>query len=116
MSSLPNILLLVGTVCAAAGQIALKLGATGRVGLMEFLNPWIVGGLFLYGLGTVLWIWCLSRLNLTVVYPFTALTFVLVYLAGAIALKEPVTTGAIIGVALIMGGLFLVTYFGRGHV
>ena len=116
MASLPYILLLVGTLCAAAGQVAFKLGATGRTALVDFINPWIVGGLGLYGLGTVLWIWCLSRLNLTVVYPFTALTFVLVYLAGALALKEPVTTRALVGVALILAGLFLVTSSGgRGH-
>lgn len=108
MTHLPYILLFVGTLCAATGQVAFKVGATGRAALMDFVNPWIIGGLAFYGLGTVLWIWCLSKLNLTVVYPFTALTFVLVYLAGIVILDEPVTLKAFVGVGLILAGLYFV--------
>lgn len=46
---------------------------------------------------------------LTVAYPFTVLTFALVYLAGAFLFNEPVTMRAMGGVLLILGGLFLIT-------
>jgi drug/metabolite transporter (DMT)-like permease len=108
MNLLPYILLSVGVLCAAAGQIAFKLGATGRTAPLEFVNIWIVGGLGLYGVGTLLWIWCLSRLPLTVVYPFTALTFVIVYVAGLLAFHEPVSLRALAGVGLVLGGLYLI--------
>ena len=51
----------------------------------------------------------LSRTPITVAYPFTALTFALVYLAGALLFGEPVTIRAIAGVILILSGLFLIT-------
>ena len=51
----------------------------------------------------------LSRTPITVASPFTALTFALVYLAGALLFGEPVTIRAIAGVILILGRLFLIT-------
>jgi len=101
--------LLAGTLLAAAGQLAFKLGATGRASLPEFLNLWIASGLVLYGLGTMLWIFALSRLSLTVVYPFTALTFVLVFCAGVFLLGESATSMQFWGVGFVLLGLFLIT-------
>lgn len=101
--------LLAGTLCAAAGQMLFKLGATGRESLLSFLNVWIFLGLMLYGLGTMLWIFALSRVPLTVVYPFTALTFVLVYIGGVCILGEQTSPRAVSGVLLVMGGLYLVS-------
>jgi undecaprenyl phosphate-alpha-L-ara4N flippase subunit ArnE len=101
--------LLAGTLFAAAGQVAFKLGATGRGSLPEFLNLWIAGGLVLYGLSTMLWIFALSRLSLTIVYPFTALTFVLVFCAGVYWLGESATAKQFLGVGLVLLGLFFIT-------
>lgn len=101
--------LLAGTLCAAAGQILFKVGATGRESLWSFLNVWIISGLFLYGVGTLFWIFSLSRVPLTVVYPFTALTFVLVYLGGVLILGEHTSLRAIAGVFLVLGGLYLIS-------
>ena len=86
-----------------------KLGASGRVSFVEFVNAWLVAGLVSYGMGTVLWIIALSRASLTLVYPFTALTFVLVYGAGVMLLGEPVPVRAWIGILLILCGLFLIS-------
>jgi drug/metabolite transporter (DMT)-like permease len=112
MTDLPTrftLLLLAGTLFAAAGQILFKIGASGREDISSFFNPWILGGLVAYALGTLLWIYALSKVRLTVVYPFTALTFVLVYLFGSLILHEPTTTKALFGVALVLGGLFLIS-------
>ena len=103
------LILITSTLCAALGQILFKAGARNAETLWEFLNLWIMVGLFAYGVGTVLWIYVLSRTPITVAYPFTALTFALVYLAGALLFGEPVTIRAIAGVILILGGLFLIT-------
>lgn len=101
-------LLLTAAVCAAAGQILFKLGAANRTSLMAFVNPQIVGGGALYFIGTVLWIGALSRLPLSVAYPFTVLTFVLVYLASVFLLGERPTPGAITGVVLVLAGLAVI--------
>ena len=103
------VLLLGGVLCAAIGQVMLKLGASGRESILSFLNIWIFSGLSFYLAGTVLWILSLAKAKLTVVYPFTALTFVLVYLFGIVLLREPVSAKALAGVGLVLIGLFLIS-------
>ena len=103
------LLLLAGTLFAAAGQVLFKVGASGREALSSFFNAWLLSGLVAYALGTLLWIYALSKIRLTVVYPFTALTFVLVYLFGVFVLHEPTTAKALAGVTLVLGGLFLIS-------
>ena len=103
------LLLLAGTLFAAVGQLLFKIGASGREAFSSFVNAWLLAGLIAYALGTLLWIYALSKVPLTVVYPFTALTFVLVYLFGITILNEPTTIKALVGVALVLGGLFLIS-------
>ena len=103
------LLLLASTLLAAMGQLLFRVGASGREAVSSFVNAWLLSGLFAYGLSTLLWIYALSKVRLTVVYPFTALTFVLVYLFGVLILHEPTTGKALAGVALVLGGLFLIS-------
>ncbi len=98
-------LLLVAALCAAAGQVLFKMGAANRSSLMALVNPQIMGGGVLYVLGAGLWVIALTRLPLSVAYPFTVLTFVLVYLASVFLLGERPAPGAILGVVLVLGGL-----------
>ena len=98
-----------GTLLAACGQLLLKVGATGRVSLEAFLNGWTAAGLGCYALSTILWIYALSKAPLTLVYPFTALTFVFVYFSGIAFLGETTSIKAMLGITLILVGLYLVT-------
>jgi undecaprenyl phosphate-alpha-L-ara4N flippase subunit ArnE len=103
------LLLLAGTILAALGQVLFKIGATGRDTLFDFVNIWIVVGLISYVFSTVFWIYSLSKAQLTLVYPFTALTFVFVYLVGVFILGEETSVKALIGVASVLVGLFLIS-------
>jgi drug/metabolite transporter (DMT)-like permease len=86
----------------------LKQGAAGRVAALDFVNPWLAGGLGLYVLGALLWIAALAKAPLTLVYPYTALTFVIVYVGGASLFGEAVPGRALAGVGLVLGGLLLI--------
>jgi drug/metabolite transporter (DMT)-like permease len=103
------LILFAGALCAALGQVLFKVGATGREALASFFNLWVMAGLLAYALGTLLWIYALSKVRLTVVYPFTALTFVLVYLSGVLILDEPTSSKSLVGVGFVLGGLFLIS-------
>jgi drug/metabolite transporter (DMT)-like permease len=106
--TLPSLLmLLAASLAAACGQLLLKVGAQGRVHALEFLNAPVAFGLLLYLCGTILWIYVLSKEKLVVVYAFTALTFVLVYLGAVLTLGESLTLRASGGVALVLAGLYL---------
>jgi drug/metabolite transporter (DMT)-like permease len=98
-----------GTVCAAVGQMLFKMGASGRQSLLAFVNVWIVLGLLAYGASTAMWIYALSRAPLSLVYPFTALTFVMVYLGGVWWFGEVTSARALTGVGFILLGLYLIT-------
>jgi drug/metabolite transporter (DMT)-like permease len=99
---------LLGAVLAALGQVSFRCGAAGRSGALDFVNQWIFLGLALYLAGTVLWIIALSRLPLTVVYPFAALTFVLVNAFAVAFLGEQLSVKGVAGTGLVLAGLFLV--------
>lgn len=97
--------LIAGSMCAAAGTVLLKLGSSGCVALLDFVNGRMIGGLLLYGIGSASWIYAMSRAPLSLVYPFTALTFVLVMLAGILLMKEEATLAMLGGSALILAGI-----------
>jgi drug/metabolite transporter (DMT)-like permease len=109
MKPVSLVLLISAALLAAAGQMLFKIGATDRARLIEYLNPAIIVGLLCYALSTVAWIYTLSSEKLVNVYAFTALSFVLVYAGGVTLLGETLTGAGIVGIVLIMAGLFLLT-------
>ena len=95
-------------VVAAFGQVCFKHGADGRELLAQFANGWILLGVGLYASSTVLWILALSHAPLTIVYPFTALTYVLVNVLAYLVLGERLPMRAVAGTGFVLFGLFLV--------
>lgn len=98
----------MGAILAALGQVAFKFGAEGRSSALEFMNLWIILGLALYFAGTVLWILTLAKVPLTVLYPFAALTYVLVNVFSVTLLGEQLSTKGVAGTGFVLLGLFLV--------
>jgi multidrug transporter EmrE-like cation transporter len=108
---LPSPLAAMGaSLLAAAGQLLLKMGASGRTGVFEFANLPIAFGLACYAAGVILWIYALSVAPLYVVYPFTMLTFVLVGLASFLLLGEQPSALAMGGWIVILAGIALVGF------
>lgn len=105
-------LLLSAAMLASIGQVLLKVGASGRQQLLDYLNWPLFGGLALYGLSTGLWILALGRGKLTAIYPFTALTFLFVYIGAIWFLGERPGRAELLGMGLVLGGLALLL---RGH-
>lgn len=107
---------IIGAVLAALGQVSFKHGADGRAVLMDFLNLWILLGLALYFAGTIFWIFALSVVPLTILYPFAALTYVLVNLFAVTLLGEQLSVRGVAGTGFVLLGLFLVaTSFEASH-
>jgi drug/metabolite transporter (DMT)-like permease len=95
-----------------AGNCCLSIGLRGRdptdyVG--AFLNPWVLGGIGLLIVWQVSWLALLARADLTWALPFSAATYVGSAIAGAVLLGEPVAMARWAGVALIAGGVVLVS-------
>jgi drug/metabolite transporter (DMT)-like permease len=93
---------------AAGGQVLLKLGADGRVAGLGLVNAHVMAGLTCYLLGLGLWLIALTRLPLSVVYPFTLLTLALVFAASLVMLGERPAPMVLAGWAIIACGIGLI--------
>ena len=110
------------SVClAVVGQLLLKMGML-RMGRFPlnistiiqqytriFLNPFIIAGIIGFALSMLAWLYVLSRLELSVAYPFVALNYVLILFASHFLLKETITPVKIMGVAVIVMGVYLIS-------
>jgi drug/metabolite transporter (DMT)-like permease len=114
----PAWLLLISVCSATLGQIFFKKGVfvTGEITLKEsvigellklVLNPFVFTGLVFYVISTILWLIALSKTNLSFVYPFASLVFVLVMLSARFVFLEPVPTIRYVGIAVICVGFLL---------
>lgn len=124
--TIPNLLLLLFAVIAAAtGQLMLKHGMTGvaeivnrdggSVLLRAATAPWVIGGLAVFGISALAWLTTLSRVPLSVAYPFNALGLLIVVGSSVVVLHEKVSPLAWLGVLAVFGGLILVVVSQTGQ-
>ncbi len=74
------------------------------------LNPTVLGGITLFALNVMAYAYALSRLRLSVAYPvMTSLGLVVVMFLSWILVGERITPLQLVGTALILVGLVLVT-------
>jgi drug/metabolite transporter (DMT)-like permease len=117
MTPLDTMSLSVFTVMLALGQVCFKRvglvlrGHTGLEAIARVIQaPSLYVGLVLYGSATLLWIWILSRVNLSLAYPWVALGMVIVPLLGWFIFGERVGPIFWVGVAFIVIGVGLTQY------
>lgn len=118
-------LILLSVASGVAGQLALKVGVN-RVGaaavesagpvatlVTTFRSPLVWLGLALYGLGALAWILVLTRLDLSLAYPFLALNFVLIAIVSRLFLGETIPTLRWGGILVICFGILLIARSAR---
>jgi len=117
-----DLLLIVSAVSiSAAAQLILKIGMSGdhvagaiaqnratEVLMAIATSPFVVAGLFLYGVGAVIWLFVLARMDLSLAYPFVGLAFIFTMILGIFVLGEHVTISRVAGTLLIVAGCALV--------
>jgi len=118
-ATLATLLLLLGSVaCDVTGQVCFKLGVGHEADdgadtpslLHKVLHsPWIALGVAVYALEFVLWFAALSRTQLSIAFPFTALGYVGVVLASRYILNERISLRRWAGIGTIVVGVVLVT-------
>lgn len=114
-------LLVMSVSLSAIAQISLKhgmsnpkvthlldSGATGEVLGAILKSPYVVGGLALYGIGAVVWLFVLARLDVTTAYPFVGLGFILTMILGTLFLGEALTPSKVVGTLLVTAGVIFV--------
>jgi multidrug transporter EmrE-like cation transporter len=114
-------LLVVSVVFAVGGQVTLKAAMTrvGRIGAEEVSAPahtvaralreprlWM--GLALFGVSAVFWLVVLSRVPLSVAYPFVGLSYIAVVAFARLVLHENVPALRWVGVLVVAVGIAIV--------
>ena len=72
------------------------------------LNPWVFSGLSCYAISIVLWMYVLSKVQVSFAYPFLSVGYVIVVGAAYLFFREPVSVMKLAGIALICAGVVLV--------
>jgi multidrug transporter EmrE-like cation transporter len=117
--TLANLALLLAAVAlAATGQVILKHGMSlatasatksgSSLAIKVATSPWVLLGLCVFGVSAVAWLATLSRLPLSIAYPFNALGFLAILTASALVLHERTNIWTWLGTSCVVAGLIVV--------
>ena len=111
-----HIIALCCVLAIAAGQVLFKklamlFSLSRTIWSLEFIGIGLAAGLIYIG-ATVGWIWLLQFVQLSRVYPYFALSFVLVPLASAVLYGDTLNLQYALGVSLIVAGVVLIQSIG----
>jgi drug/metabolite transporter (DMT)-like permease len=108
---LTGIIFVLCSVCLeAAGQLSLKTSAS-RVSGTAFKETLLVLGIALFAWEALTWTLALHNIDVSMAYPMSSLSFVIIALCSQILLKEKVTRERWLGIALIIVGTVTVGIF-----
>jgi len=109
------VLAIVNALLLAVGQVLWKMGirqtsitSAGEL-LGSLLNPFVIAGLLVYVFTTLLWLYIINKAEIGYVYPLQSLAFVFVSIAGIVLFGEHFAINRILGLLLIVFGVFLVS-------
>jgi multidrug transporter EmrE-like cation transporter len=104
--------LLIFIACLSTGQLLFKTSAAkispGGVPYGLLVDPVFYVALTLYGGTTVLWIWILTRMPLSVAYPWVAGTMIVVPILSNLVFGESLSARFWTGCALVVAGIVVI--------
>lgn len=95
----------IGQAGAAPATLFEKFGFL----LSMFLRPWVLSVFAAGFLASLCWMLALTRLPLSVAYPWTSLTFVGVIISSACLFGEPLRPLNLVGMGLLAAGIGLLS-------
>ncbi|MCD6419491.1 MAG: EamA family transporter [Synergistetes bacterium] len=120
----PVIMILICVGLLSAGELLLKKGmlaindvslySKGIMGLVYsftyiFSNIYVFSGFFLIGISSLIWLMILSKVELSYAYPMVSMGYVLVAILSWILFKENLSIVRWLGIAMICGGVYLIS-------
>ena len=75
------------------------------------LDPFIFSGFIAAFIASLFWMAAMTKFEITYAYPFMSLAPALVFLLGVFVLNESFTLGKVIGLIIIMLGIFITVKF-----
>ncbi len=113
------LLILISVSLSAVAQVSMKHGVSQpdiqrnlaepatALGYLA-TNGYVLAGLMLYVTSVAFWLFALARLDVSVIYPFVGIGFILTMVLAALVLGEPVGPLRVAGTLLVVAGVALV--------
>ncbi len=114
-------LILLTAILNAAAQLLLKQGMN-RIGEFAFswsnimptmvkiaFSPLIIFGLFIYVFSVTVWLFVLSRVDASIAYPMSSLGYIITAIAAYFILNEQLSITQMLGIVVIIFGVYLIT-------
>ncbi len=111
---------IASVLLSALAQIALKAGmsrpevldaladgSAGGIALAVAGQPWVAVGLGAYGLGMLVWLFVLSRIDVSLAYPFVSLGIVVTMALGYLVFGEVMSAARLVGAGLVVAGILV---------
>jgi multidrug transporter EmrE-like cation transporter len=119
-----DLAVLGSVLLAACGHLMIKAGLNGAISiaahailierlLIYFRQPLVVLGLGIYGIGTAMWIFAVSKHDISYVFPITALNYVLVTVGGMFLFSEVIPLKRWLGICVVIIGVAMMQSAGR---
>jgi drug/metabolite transporter (DMT)-like permease len=102
-------LLAVGQMLFKSAAEQWRIDGWSWTSLRGFFSPPLLAALALYAVATVLWVFVLRTVPLSLAFPVYALTFIIVPLMAYFVWDEPVTYNTLLGGVVIMLGVIICT-------
>ena len=95
---------------AKIGVVSLKLEQLWHMFLASFTNLPLISGMMCYAVSIVLWMVVLSKVNVSLAYPFLSVGYIITAVLAYFLFNEPLTIQKCIGIAIICLGVVILTY------
>jgi len=109
-------LLVFNIILLVFGQTLWKIGVTNiefKLSLMALIkiiiNPYILSGIVAYGVATIIWLYILSKAELSLIYPMQSICYVLAAFISLYIFKENIPPTRWFGIMLIISGAYFVS-------
>ncbi|MDG2000824.1 MAG: SMR family transporter [Alphaproteobacteria bacterium] len=79
------------------------------------INPYIICGFISYGISILLWLWVLSKVDVSYAYPFQALGYIVVTILAWLLFQENINLTRIIALIFITLGLIILALSARAN-
>jgi drug/metabolite transporter (DMT)-like permease len=108
-------LILINTLILVSGQFLWKFGMQNQTISLSFVSivkvlfsPYVFSGLAMYGFATVIWLYILSKVPLSLAYPIQSITYIFAVFGAYFIFNETLTIYKVLGCLLIMLGVTLI--------
>lgn len=109
------LLLMINIFMLVCGQVLWKIGMNKVHFQMSFkriiavlFNPYVLSGGVIYIFATIIWLYLLSKEQLSRIYPLQSSCYIVGAFAGIIIFNESLTISKVIGLLLIFLGAVLI--------